>query len=192
MTESSPLDATIQMLSRAIASASAPKRDPPYMRMHQLGVTYFYGRVEPLEADLWLRQTEKILDLLECTEEQKVVCTRSLFQGSASYWWESVERKLAGSTPITWDVLKKEFENYYLPQSFRDVKMIEFTRLMQGNMSVADYESKFIELSRFAPSLVSSEWDKCRRFEQGLKEYIRSSVVANIHADYGQLIQATL
>jgi hypothetical protein len=57
---------------------------------------------------------------------------------------------------------------------------------------VAEYEAKFVELSRFAPTLVSTEWDKCRRFEQGLRKPIRSSVVATMHAEYGHLVQAAM
>jgi hypothetical protein len=188
----STLEATMQKLTEAITSAVTPQKEPPYIRMHQLGATYFDGKAEPLEADTWMRKMEKIYGLLECTGEEKVACTRSLFQGSASYWWESVERRLAGTTLVTWEVMVKEFEEYYLPQSFKDAKMIEFTRLVQGGMTVADYETKFIELSRFAPSLVSTEWDKCRRFEQGLTRSIRTAVVAIMHANYGQLVQAAL
>jgi hypothetical protein len=188
----SMLDATMQKLTEAITAAVAPKREPPYIRMHQLGAVYFDGKAAPLEADTWMGKMEQIYGLLECTEEEKVACTRSLFQGSASYWWKSVERRLAGTTPVTWEVMRKEFEEYYLPQSFKDARMIEFTRLVQGSMTVAEYESKFIELSRFAPSLVSTEWDKCRRFEQGLKESVRTSVVAIMHSNYGQLVQAAL
>jgi hypothetical protein len=190
--EASAFDAAIQMMSRAVDAVTAPRKEAPYMRMHHLGATHFHGMMSPLESDSWLRQTEKILNLLECTDDEKVKCTQSLFQGSASYWWESVQRKLTTATPITWDVMKTEFERYYIPQSFKDARLLEFTKLTQGSLTVAEYEARFIELSRFAPSLVSTEWDKCRRFEQGLKKPIRSSVVATMHAEYGQLVQAAM
>jgi hypothetical protein len=85
MVEASTFDATMQMMSRAVEAATAPRREAPYLRMHQLGATYFYGATDPLQADTWMRQTEKILNLLECNDQEKVTCTQSLLQGSASY-----------------------------------------------------------------------------------------------------------
>ena len=41
----------------------------------------------------------------------------------------------------------------YFPDSVRQQKIGEFIHLEQGNMTVAHYEDKFIELSRFAPHL---------------------------------------
>ncbi|MDV3191814.1 MAG: hypothetical protein Q8841_02575 [Candidatus Phytoplasma australasiaticum] len=43
-------------------------------------------------------------------------------------------------------------------------------------MSVADYESKFEELSRFVPSYVDTDRKKAKRFEQGLKPWIQGNV----------------
>ena len=44
---------------------------------------------------------------------------------------------------------------------------------MSGSITVLQYSSKFIELSRFVPKFVSSERLKMRRFEEGLAVYIR-------------------
>ena len=45
---------------------------------------------------------------------------------------------------------------------------------MSGSMTVMQYASKFIEISKFAPEYVSSERLKMRRFEEGLDLYIRN------------------
>ena len=42
--------------------------------------------------------------------------------------------------------------------------------LRQGDMSVREYEARFNDLSRFAPSLVESEDMKCLKFEGGPQE----------------------
>ena len=49
--------------------------------------------------------------------------------------------------------------------------------LQQGDMSVREYEAKFNDLSRFAPSLVESEHMRCLKFEKGLKNSVRRSLV---------------
>ena len=78
--------------------------------------------------------------------------------------------------PITWDIFHQEFLDMYFPESLRFEKESEFTRLFQENLSVAQYEAKFIELSRFAPDLVATDGVKARRFEKGLRPRIRAEV----------------
>ena len=43
----------------------------------------------------------------------------------------------------------------YFPNSARRQKVGKFVRLEQGDLTVAQYEAKFIELSRFAPQLIA-------------------------------------
>ena len=53
----------------------------------------------------------------------------------------------------------------------------EFMELkMSGTITVMQYASKFIELSRFLPEFISSERLKMRRFEEGLAFYIRNQL----------------
>ena len=53
---------------------------------------------------------------------------------------------------------------------------LKFLELKQGNMLVADYESKFEELSRFVPSYMDTDRKKAKKFQQGLKPWIRGKV----------------
>ncbi|GFS37232.1 hypothetical protein Acr_00g0050800 [Actinidia rufa] len=48
--------------------------------------------------------------------------------------------------------------------------------LKQGNMIVVVYNAKFMELSRYAPHIVSTESRKARRFEVGLRWNIKNKV----------------
>ena len=51
----------------------------------------------------------------------------------------------------------------------------EFMKLKRSDtMTVIQYASKFIELSRFVPEFVSSKRLKMRRFEEGLAFYIHN------------------
>ncbi|XP_024018923.1 uncharacterized protein LOC112090879 [Morus notabilis] len=63
--------------------------------------------------------------------------------------------------------------------------------LQQGDISVREYEAKFNELSRFAPSLIVSEHIKCLKFERWFKGVIRKSLVALRHQVYSDLVVAT-
>ncbi|XP_024019583.1 uncharacterized protein LOC112091064 [Morus notabilis] len=69
---------------------------------------------------------------------------------------------------------------------------MEFMGLQQGKMTVREYEARFNELSRFAPSLIESERMKRLKFEKGLKGVIRKSVVALRHQVYSDLVATTI
>ncbi|XP_022893869.1 uncharacterized protein LOC111408331 [Olea europaea var. sylvestris] len=58
----------------------------------------------------------------------------------------------------------------------RDHKEMEFLRLVQGNMELFEYESKFKELSRYTLHLVSTEFMKAKYYEKGLRPKIRQIV----------------
>jgi hypothetical protein len=49
--------------------------------------------------------------------------------------------------------------------------------LVQGSLTVEEYAAKFIELSWFAPYLVSTEELKARKFERGLQPRIMNHIV---------------
>jgi len=43
----------------------------------------FKGEANPMQAEEWLHQIEKILDIMECTEIQRVSFATFMFQGKA-------------------------------------------------------------------------------------------------------------
>ncbi|XP_074374272.1 uncharacterized protein LOC141714666 [Apium graveolens] len=69
---------------------------------------------------------------------------------------------------------------------------VEFLELKQDEKSVAEYEAKFTELARLVPLYVSTEAQKEKRFQQGLKLEIRSGVVALQLKTYPSVVQAAL
>ncbi|KAK1365776.1 hypothetical protein POM88_041337 [Heracleum sosnowskyi] len=56
-------------------------------------------------------------------------------------------------------------------------------------MTVAEYEAKFTELSRFVPEIVNTDLKKSRRFQQGLKQWIQNRVAVLEITDYASLVQ---
>ncbi|RVW45638.1 RNA-directed DNA polymerase-like [Vitis vinifera] len=62
---------------------------------------------------------------------------------------------------------EEEFERIFLGKYFGEVakhaKRMEFEHLIQGTMSVLEYESRFSELSRFSLGMISEEGEKARR-----------------------------
>ncbi|XP_017640420.1 uncharacterized protein LOC108481858 [Gossypium arboreum] len=69
---------------------------------------------------------------------------------------------------ITWNYFKNTFQRKYIETSYVEARRREFVSLVLGNQSVVEYEAKFLRLSRFAPALVASDYNKCMRFKEGL------------------------
>ncbi|EXB66622.1 hypothetical protein L484_024918 [Morus notabilis] len=93
-------------------------------------------------------------------------------------------------TGLTWEQFETLFNEQYFPQSYREEKALEFMCLLQGDMSIREYEAKFNDLSRFAPSLVESEHMRCLKFEKGLKNSVRRSLVALRLRNFRDLVAA--
>ncbi|XP_022860100.1 uncharacterized protein LOC111380698, partial [Olea europaea var. sylvestris] len=98
--------------------------------------------------------------------------------GRASHWWESSSRTRTEEEQynLTWDQFKIELKEKFFPQALRDYKEVDFLRLVQRDMKIFKYESKFEELSRYAPHLVSIELMKAKRYKRGLCPEIRQIV----------------
>ncbi|KAL8108735.1 hypothetical protein AgCh_024996 [Apium graveolens] len=135
----------------------------------------FKGSLDPIEANVWLKEIEKSFALVKVKQEQKVEYGSYYLKNEATYWWETV-KTLEGTDAITWKRFKELFLEKYFPQFVQDQMELKFVELKRGNMSVADYESKFEELSRYVPSYVDTDRKKAKRFQQGLKPLIRGKV----------------
>nr|XP_027121946.1 uncharacterized protein LOC113738868 [Coffea arabica] len=85
-------------------------------------------------------------------------------------------------TPRTWVNFVRDFNAKYFPPLVQEKREDEFIRLRQGTQSVAEYESQFTRLSKFAPELILTEQRRVRRFTQGLNVEIQKDLaVAQIH-----------
>ncbi|GFS33457.1 hypothetical protein Acr_00g0028540 [Actinidia rufa] len=121
----------------------------------------------------WLLGIERVFEVLPCTYEQKVVFATFMFEGAALIWWQ-LKNPLE---PLwLWPRFLEVFNEEYFPEMVRDQKIQEFLNLKQGNMIVVVYNAKFMELSRYAPHIVSTESRKARRFEAGLRWNIKNKV----------------
>ncbi|XP_017617966.1 uncharacterized protein LOC108462542 [Gossypium arboreum] len=138
------------------------------------GAELFRGvtRVALCVAEYWLEATEEIMNDLDCILEQKLKGAVSLLHDKAYQWWLTIEE---GTQPdcLTWDLFKTTFQSKYVGASSVDVRRCEFMNLMQGDRSVAEYEVEFMRFSRYARGLVASEYERCLRFVDGLRDSLR-------------------
>ncbi|XP_057723827.1 uncharacterized protein LOC130939765 [Arachis stenosperma] len=135
----------------------------------------------PTDADNWIQATERALQAPQVPEEQWVEFGTYQLQGEAQYWWQRTRRILQpDGAAIPWEVFRTEFHKKYFPNSARNVKELELMQLKKGQMTVAEYTSRFEELCRFSRICQGAledfaEW-KCIKYEGGLWSDILSFV----------------
>ena len=59
-------------------------------------------------------------------------------------------------------------------------------------MSVTEYQREFTRLSKYAPEILVSEEEKCRRFENGLNDLTRAHVTGFCHDDFSKIVACAL
>ena len=59
-------------------------------------------------------------------------------------------------------------------------------------MTVIDYLDKYTRLSRFAPTMVASEDERCKRFEWGLNLIIRAALATMARDNFVDFVSAAI
>ncbi|KAL2226403.1 UNVERIFIED_CONTAM: Transposon Ty3-I Gag-Pol polyprotein, partial [Sesamum indicum] len=91
--------------------------DKNYEIVRRQGAKVFAGTTDPAEAEEWLRNTERVLDRIECTFEQKLRYAVSLLEKDALDWWETVPGSRNQPTTLTWNDFLKNLLTNILHQS---------------------------------------------------------------------------
>ena len=148
----------------------------------------FDGTAGPIEARSWLKEIEKAFKLAKVSNEEKTEYASYFLKNEANYWWESV-KALEGVDMIEWGRFVELFLEQYFPEHVQSQLELDFLELKQGDKSVAEYEKKFMELSRFVSAYVDTDLKKAKRFQQGLRSDIRISVAALRLKTYADVVQ---
>jgi hypothetical protein len=134
----------------------APPRDKHREFMSHKPPT-FSSSLDPLQADDCLKIVDKILNIAQCIDREKVLYASAHLIGPAADWWDSYCDAHAAANTITWAEFSTHFRNYHIPAGLMKIKKKEFLSLKQGNMIVSQYKDKFIQLSIYAPEEVADE-----------------------------------
>ena len=70
-----------------------------------------------------------------------------------------------------------------------DTRRKEFLNLVQGSKSVAEYESEFLTLSRYASGIVATEYEHSVRFEDGLRDQHRVLIASQRERNFTALVE---
>jgi hypothetical protein len=153
----------------------------------------FRGTEEPIEAERWINQMQKIFRIIKCRDEEKVDLATFMLEGDAYDWWD-VEQMAQEEEeePYSWEMFRLAFLEHFFPRAMRAQKEAEFINLKQGNKTVAEYAAEFVRLSKYAPCLASSEQAKARKFEEGLRMPIKQRVSTLVMENFRALMDRAI
>ncbi|GAU51023.1 hypothetical protein TSUD_411670 [Trifolium subterraneum] len=169
---------SLATLTHLLARGDDPARDGEKRldRFLKHKPSFFVGGFNPDGAVKWVEEVEIIFDAMECANENKFVLGTYMLREEANQWWKNAKLRIGnGGVAITWEMFKREFFNKYFPPDMKNRKVVEFMKLEQGDMSVAEYAAKFESLCAFSPhyNTPEAENDKCVKFESGLRPDIK-------------------
>ncbi|MQL70349.1 hypothetical protein Taro_002646 [Colocasia esculenta] len=143
-------------------------------RFKRMTPPFFKGESDPLLAERWMREIEKIFRAIRCAEDDKE---------RVDVWWTSLLRTRFedGAVEVAWDEFVRLFRSKFIPEHIQDKMEQEFLTLTQGFMTLLEYEARFAELSKYAPHIVADEHRKVKKFVMGLKPSLRSRLVVFDH-----------
>ncbi|XP_050878800.1 uncharacterized protein LOC127082616 [Lathyrus oleraceus] len=152
----------------------------------------FHGGLNPVKANEWITNMERIFQIVHCSEENKVVFATHMMKGMTVRWWESASTLMTNQgLPRDWEHFMITFLDKYFPSSFRTQKGFEFQKLRQGNMTVAAYAEKFEDMASYSRQAVyapDERW-KIDQFLFGLRGEIYHSVSQREFTTYAELLR---
>ena len=116
-----------------------------------------------------------ILDILGVDSVQKQRLASYSLKGDAERWYRlqfTPEQRMT----LTWEDFIYFFDGQYISSAARTGKELELSRLTQGDMSVADFESRFMELLHFTGMWQIGE-RQAQMFLAGLRPNLRRYLV---------------
>nr|XP_027122087.1 uncharacterized protein LOC113739038 [Coffea arabica] len=169
------------------------REDRALKRFQKFSPPKFLGGPDLDVAEQWLEKMIDIFAALYYSEERHVTFAVFQLEGAACSWWNIIRMKWEREqTPRTWVNFVREFNAKYFPPLVQEKKENEFIRLRQGTQSVAEYESQFTRLSKFAPELILTEQSRARRFLQGLNVEIQKGLAVTQITTFSDAVEKVL
>jgi hypothetical protein len=158
-----------------IAAVASVARDMTIMvrDLKRLGADFFGGGTDHLKADHWLRNLKNCFKYVPYTEMEKGALATFFLNGEAREWWDTMERR-PDFQLVNIEGFEALFLEKYFSTSVKVKLQVEFLELVQGTMTVREYETKFFELYRFSRQM--DDFELARMFERGLNDKIQEQV----------------
>nr|CAD40057.3 OSJNBa0085C10.9 [Oryza sativa Japonica Group] len=160
----------------------------------------FSSTTNPVEAGDWLHAIEKKLDLLQCTDQEKVSFASHQLHGPASEWWDHFRLNRTTAEPISWLEFTAAFRKTHIPSGVVSLKKKEFRSLTQGSHTVTEYLHEFNRLARYALEDENMlTWISCREpidnhcgCPKGLYDELSYPLMTGDYHDFQKLVDKAI
>ena len=139
----------------------------------------------------WIEKLESVFSIAECSDENRVKYATGTLEGPALTWWNTHVQTLGLDTAnsIPWDNFTRMLHEEYCPRD--EIRKLEeefWVHKMVGS-EIEKYCTRFHELCKLCPAMVTPEYKKIEQFISGLPEQIQSTVTASDHSTIQPLIR---
>ena len=185
----------VGIAAAAIAQASVARNQGGPSNLQRFRAHHpptFTGEGDSMVEDHWFMQIDKVLEAMEITSNTiRIRLATFQLEGEAQVWWNwaKTSRDLE---VMTWAELQELFMAKYFSDTARHAKAQEFLELKQRTMTVIEYVARFTELARFANDYMATDMAKVRRFDNGLRLFIRGRIVGLRLQDMDSMVGTTL
>ncbi|KAJ9536481.1 hypothetical protein OSB04_un000318 [Centaurea solstitialis] len=158
----------------------ARNRECTYKSFRSCNPKEFHGTEGAVGLLTWIEGMESVLHISKCTERNKVEYAACLLQGRALTWWNTQvqTRGREATGQISWEDFKQMLKEEFCPRS--EIQKLEaelWHHEMKGS-DVTTYTTRFHELAKLVPHLVTPEQNRVDRYVWGLSSVIRGNVTA--------------
>ncbi|XP_075481252.1 uncharacterized protein LOC142521964 [Primulina tabacum] len=170
----------LEMMQQFFQYCQNPQRnqdasDRIFKRFLRFNPPRFQGTPDATQAESWLKKIRKIFSVHNYSDEQKINLSTYQFEDAAYNWWRVIDHQWSRiNTPRTWENFTREFEGKYITQVVRIAREREFMDLVQGSMTVAQYEAEFHRLIHYAPQFMEDKPRKKRKFALRVESEIKT------------------
>jgi hypothetical protein len=152
----------------------------------------FSHSIEPMDADNWLKTIEKKLQIIQCTNRDRVLFAAHQLVGPAADWWDAYGEAHEEPKIINWQEFRNNFRTHHVPFGIMKLKKKEFQYLKQGSMSMNEYVTRFTELSRYALDNVDIDGKKQDWFLNGLNDGLAYALEAHDFINFQDMVDKAL
>src|SRR5919199_3289902 len=140
----------------------------------------FEGTEGPIGLIRWYEKAEAVFAVKNCVNQDRVKFAASTFLGDALSWWNThvttVGRDVADATP--WEEFKRMLTDEYCSRSEIREMEIEFWNLKVKGADLNSFVTRFRELSKLCPAMVTPEHKGVELFIAGLPDDMQEVVTS--------------
>ncbi|KAK1429939.1 hypothetical protein QVD17_12297 [Tagetes erecta] len=190
--EENSSSSVIKKADKKIEDGRYNNKECTYKSFMSCNPPLFDGKKGAVEAQDWLNRMESVLDICDCTENNRVRFAVCMFQTEALNWW-NIEVRTKGkdiAKKMSWKEFVRTFLAKFCPPSEIERLEIEFFQLKLGNKTYREYVTKFNEVSRLVPHLATTEEQLTNMFVWGLPSEMRIFIKSKSPKSFSETVEA--